>query len=145
MIRVLLTALVFIGCAKHPAPPVEPPRDTVAVERPAPRLLSELPSNKPQPFESLFFGVNADTLLPGQKLALKRLATWAGTRPLVVTGYADTTGSEAYNAALSYRRAEVVGIFLGSLGATCTGGGAGETSKFGSLRENRKTTILLGE
>jgi outer membrane protein OmpA-like peptidoglycan-associated protein len=63
---------------------------------------------------SVLFRSNESTLMPGAETRLDQVIAAFATneRNVMVEGYADSQGSEAYNLALSQRRADTVRIYL---------------------------------
>lgn len=64
---------------------------------------------------TIFFGFNSDTLSGEAKATLDQaVADWQGAEAkwLVVSGYADLAGDQAYNQALSERRADATVLYL---------------------------------
>ncbi len=101
-----LTCWLFVACAHHPAPqsPAAIPKDTTIA------VWHSSPAPAPTVDALFLFPLNVDTLTAKQAAGLKLLASKANAagKPLTITGYADTTGSEAYNLALGRRRAVAV-------------------------------------
>ena len=133
MIRIaVVAALLIAGCAaKKPAvvDPVQAPKE----------IRYQTPK---QPISNVYFNFDVDTLNRAPLGALKRLVAWqsrTGT-PLVCTGYADTVGTEEYNAGLSFHRAVAVASVV-----PCTVVTGGETDMFGREANNRRVTILHDE
>lgn len=125
----IAAALLIAGCAaKKPAvvDPVQAPKE----------IRYQTPK---QPISNVYFNFDVDTLNRSQIGALKRLVAWQSRTgaPLVCTGYADTTGTEAYNLALSLRRADAVSVHI-----PCRPVGAGETDGWGAEQNDRRVTIL---
>jgi len=130
----ILPLLLLTACAKKPAPVVTEAPVEVAEQAPyKPVLLTK------QPVQNLFFDFDVDTLLPGQKRLMPYLNRWAEANnvTVLVTGYADTVGTDAYNCALSERRASAVAAHLtrATVSVGC------ETTKFGSDKMNRRVTL----
>ncbi len=112
----IVAAFMAVGCSHHPAPRDAAPAgvDTVkavwAARAPSYKTVESL----------LLFGIDADTLTANQLHGLSLTAQKANRRgdPLVISGFADTSGSEAHNLALSQRRADVVYDALVRFGCT---------------------------
>ncbi len=77
-------------------------------------------------------------------IQIQRIAKRVKGGKVTISGYADTTGSKAYNQALSYRRAMAVLEALVALGVPrdhLAAVGLGELS--GPLSKSRKTVITI--
>lgn len=133
MIRYLFLSILLLGCASKPLTLVTPP----VTEAPKPQA-AKSPKAEKQPVVNIFFGLDVDTLTSGQLGALTRLRNWHARNPvdLICTGYADTTGTTEYNAALSLRRSETVAAHV-----PCRVEAHGETVQFGADKANRRVTI----
>ncbi len=83
-----------------------PPRQSATAESALPPL--------PGPYYIMFAFDSATLSLKGDALVQQVIVVWSGTeaKRLVVTGHADLSGSDAYNKALSERRAETVAMAL---------------------------------
>jgi outer membrane protein OmpA-like peptidoglycan-associated protein len=67
----------------------------------------------------VLFDTGQATLKPGADLAINRLATYLSSSPhtkVLIEGHTDSRGSDAYNEALSERRAQAVAVALESRG-----------------------------
>lgn len=65
--------------------------------------------------EAITFDWDSDIVSGEANEAIETISTWLSATPgykLIVSGHADATGPEAYNEALSERRARAVGTFL---------------------------------
>jgi outer membrane protein OmpA-like peptidoglycan-associated protein len=101
------------------------------------------------------FAVNQDTVQPGFYDTLSKVASTLGKYPkttIDVIGHADSTGEDAYNQALSERRAGAVANYLiaqGVMSARIYSFGRGETQPIASnateagRAQNRRVEILL--
>lgn len=70
-----------------------------------------MPAAKPVPAYMVYFDFNKSNLTPeAQKVVAEAIKTVKATKPanVIVSGYTDRSGSDAYNMALSLRRAETV-------------------------------------
>lgn len=111
-----------------------------------------------------FDGATADDMLPAGRAQLQQVANaikrdFAGYREIVVTGYTDRLGSDAYNSALSLARARTVRDLLTGMGVdgstirpvgrgaaqpvvTCSGGEA-DAELVRCLQPNRRVEIEI--
>ena len=123
IIAALLLAAVPIVTTPMPAPKVVGPAQPMASPT--------VPSISVHRFDVLFpHGV--DTVSAEQVEGARRVSA-----PAICTGYADTTGPEDLNVALSLRRAEAVAAKIG-----CVPVAGGETTMFGEDGYNRRVTVL---
>jgi OOP family OmpA-OmpF porin len=106
-----------------PAPPVAPPPPPAVVPPPAPAPAPAAPpapvSEKVSFSADAFFDFDKATLKPEGREKLTALAQQAkgiNLEVIIAVGHTDSVGSEAYNQALSVRRAEAVKEFLVSQG-----------------------------
>lgn len=116
----VLVCLLLGACAHRP-PPVEAPRQRVAVEQRARNLAQATaqPEPAPQPdtlaLESIYFDYRKDKIRPDQQKVLLRHAERLKAHPtvrLTLTGHCDDRGSAEFNRVLGTRRAERVMKFL---------------------------------
>lgn len=106
-----------------PAPPVAPPPPPAVVPPPAPAPAPVAPpapvSEKVSFSADAFFDFDKAVLKPEGRAKLTELAQQAqglNLEVIIAVGHTDSIGSEAYNQALSVRRAEAVKEFLASQG-----------------------------
>ena len=119
-------AVAAAGCAtQEPAPPPPAPEakpiPPVAAPKPAPK-----PEAKPKPVAEkvtfaadVFFDFDKAVIKPDGKSKLDDLASkmrGINLEVVIAIGHADSIGSDAYNQALSVRRAEAVKAYLVSKG-----------------------------
>jgi outer membrane protein OmpA-like peptidoglycan-associated protein len=108
--------------------------------------------------DTVLFATDSSTLRPGALDRLEPLAAWLADNPRVrasIDGHTDSRGSDAYNRALSKRRAESVRAALISMGANNVRfvvAGHGESQPVASndtdagMRRNRRVEVtLLGQ
>jgi outer membrane protein OmpA-like peptidoglycan-associated protein len=90
---------------------------------------------------------SANLTANGEKAVGDLAAKMASVQSVSITGYADITGPEAYNQALSANRATAVKTALvkaGVDGAKISTTGAGETTQFGAKNaDNRRVVIEI--
>lgn len=122
IIAALFLAAVPIVTTPMPAPKVVGPAKPMASPT--------VPSISVHRFDVLFpHGV--DTVSAEQVEGARRVSA-----PAICTGYADTTGPEDLNVALSLRRAEAVAAKIG-----CVPVAGGETTMFGEEGYNRRVIV----
>ena len=145
-IAIIGVALALLACTKRQAPPaiVDPVLvDSVAILAPIEPPKEFKTRKSVSRISPIYYEVNAYKLTEGQLIQVKRIAKKI-KGAVTVKGYADTTGSKAYNQALSHRRALAVLEALVALGIdrdSLTAIGMGEAS--GPLSKARKTVITL--
>lgn len=110
MTRIILALLVAVltGCSHKPPVVALSPATGTPIQW-------AKPSQGVKPVASaVFFKFNVDTLTEAQLNTLKAVALKANQagKTIVLTGYADTVGSTAYNMALGRRRANNVQLWL---------------------------------
>jgi OOP family OmpA-OmpF porin len=127
-----IAGLAFVaGCATQEAPPPAPapaptPAPAPAPAAPAPAAKPKPEAAKPKPVAEkitfaadVLFDFDKSVIKPDGRSKLDDLANKIRTINLEVViaiGHADATGSDAYNQALSVRRAEAVKAYLTSKG-----------------------------
>ena len=140
-----------------PAPRATVPEPVTIAPAPPPAAVPQ-PAPPPRPTRMTFstdaiFDFDKATVKPGGKQALDKFAgDLRNTRydVIAVTGHTDRLGSDAYNMALSTRRAEAVKSYLmdpaGIPAAKITARGAGESNpvtKPGDCKGNKATKALI--
>lgn len=106
---VMVLALTLSACATHP--PVKPPV-TLAIAQVDRGVVIWLPDN-------VLFEFGSSQLSPAAEDYLRQVADLAQNRTtetLSLEGHTDNVGSEAFNQALSLKRADAVAAALGRLG-----------------------------
>jgi len=99
-------------------------------------------------FSNIYFGFDSDVIHPASRWLLDQAAsvmTRHADLQVEIVGYADTSGSERYNMALSLRRAEVVRDYLVKAGANSANlavRGFGESNS-ATYAENRRVELLI--
>jgi OOP family OmpA-OmpF porin len=119
---ILLAALALAaGCAttEKPAPAPEPRSEAAPAPAPAP---TPAPATKPKPVAEkvtfaadVLFDFDKAVIKPEGRSKLDDLAAKVGginLEVIIAIGHADSIGSDAYNQALSVRRAEAVKAYL---------------------------------
>jgi outer membrane protein OmpA-like peptidoglycan-associated protein len=88
---------------------------------------------------------SANLTANGSKAVGDLAAKMASVQSVSITGYADVTGPEAYNKALSAKRANAVKTALvnaGVDGNKVTTTGAGETTQFGAKNSDNRRVVI---
>ncbi len=133
----------FVG--ERPAPPPPPPPAPVA-KKPAPAPPPPAPAQSERlVLRGVNFATDSAAIDPASAVVLDVAAEQLRARPnvkVVVEGHTDSTGSDAYNQALSQRRADSVAKYLASKGVSAsrlTARGMGESNPVASndTREGR--------
>ncbi len=133
----LCLLLTLIGCAKGPSTAATSPAVDTIVEWATPQIVN-------RPVNSvILFPFNVDTLDGRQRHNLKAVAQKANRygEALVLTGYADTVGSNAYNMALGLRRANNVALWLSLQGCLVPDSVASYGEVKGIPAWSRKVTV----
>lgn len=128
----LLVALAFAaaGCATQeaaaPAPAPAPAPVAAPAPKPVPPVAAPTPAPKPKPVAEkvtfaadVFFDFDKAVIKPDGKSKLDDLSAkmrGINLEVVIAIGHADSIGSDAYNQALSVRRAEAVKAYLVSKG-----------------------------
>ncbi len=153
----LVAALTIIGCAKKPKPTrvmdatpiVESVTDTTPPPRTfIPREADSMPTQElpPRYFSEVYFSFDSDTLTEASSAALNRAAAFLSDHPgyaLEISGYADTVGTEAYNADLSQRRADRAWVAITAIVSPHMGIAAGNGESDGPPELARRVTIRV--
>ena len=112
VLPVVLLALFLVGCPKRPmvaqAPPPPPPP-------PPPPAVFQLNDN----LKTIHFAFDKSNIRPEDAKILDASAAWLKANPnqlVLIRGYTDPRGSDAYNLALSERRAKAAQAYLVSKG-----------------------------
>lgn len=102
----LASSLAALGLAATPA--LAGP-DFVTADRSKALAASDAHSEE-QPLDDVIFGYDDAALLPAAQAQLASAARWLDHNPryrIVLQGYADSSGADAYNAELAARRVEI--------------------------------------
>jgi OOP family OmpA-OmpF porin len=124
----------FVG--ERPAPPPPPPAPVV--RKPAPAPPPAPPAQERLVLRGVTFATDSAEIDPASAVVLDVAADQLRARPnvsVLVEGHTDSTGSEAYNQALSQRRANSVSKYLERKGVPAnrlTARGLGESSPVAS-------------
>lgn len=133
--------------------------DAIAAVRSTPRppAVAEKPAERITIPTEVLFGFDSDTLAALAPGALDRVAELLALRPnahLSIEGHTDDVGDDAYNLALSERRAQAVKTYLvgrGTAGDRIEARGLGESRPVTAndsdeaRRKNRRVELLLAE
>lgn len=131
--------------------------DAVAAVRGKPVPVAEKPPERISIPTEVLFGFDSDTLGAGAPAELDRVVSLLATRgryQLSIEGHTDDTGDDAYNLALSERRAQAVRAYLAAHGIDAgriAARGLGETRPAApndsdeGRRKNRRVEIVIVE
>ncbi len=126
----------FVG--EPPAPPPPPPAPAPVARKPAPAPPPAPPMQERLVLRGVNFATDSAAIDPGSAVVLDVAADQLRERPgvsVVIEGHTDSTGSDAYNQALSQRRADSVRSYLVRKGVPSdrlTARGLGESSPVAS-------------
>lgn len=123
----VMSALLFAGCAHKPAAPVEPAPQAVEPQSPAPAAEPAAAASTSvtvttvdgSALETVFFAYDSAVLQPAAREVLQRNAAWLQANPqaaITIEGHCDERGTEEYNLALGERRARAAYEHLVILG-----------------------------
>lgn len=129
---------VPILCSLLGEPPAPPPAPAPVAKKPAPAPPPAPPVQERLVLRGVNFAVDSATIDPASAVVLDVAADQLRERPgvsVIIEGHTDSTGSEAYNQALSQRRADSVRSYLVRKGVPSerlTARGLGESSPVAS-------------